>query len=265
MFTSQAIWMGGLPMTYGVFGQGIDCIDEDEYATTGWRYCSETQIASIGWRDHGGVTTYYSSSLNPILNNDGGIITSNLFAISEEEVTIRGNIAGRAADGYPRLVDQPNREAFYDEYFNPSSNSARRFENIYNVRQGDYIFINRPVQDIFGHGFLVVGWGEITSCPDALSRLWKFTTPSNQDERQLFADFASAGTNLVVPYVVDFSGGISFRQLQQPRPRPFYCAEHENPNSFLLNDSYAFYAFPDGVVTINVPQLYTPTEWSWEN
>jgi len=126
---------------------------------------------------------------------------------------------------------------------------------------GDYLYINRSNADL-GHGFLVIGWGEITSCPDALGRIWTYDPPLDQQHGQLFTDFADAGTDLVVPYVVDFSGGISFSQLQRVRPRPFYCTFHQNPGSFALEDSYAFYDFPNET-TIEVQQLYTPITWTW--
>jgi hypothetical protein len=75
-------------------------------------------------------------------------------------------------------------------------------------------------------GFLVVGWGEITSCPDALNSIWTFDILNTRRLYQSSAEAQNAGETYVVPYVVDFSGGIRYGQLQRPRPRPFYCAEY---------------------------------------
>jgi len=123
-----------------------------------------------------------------------------------------------------------------------------------------------------GHGFLVVGWGKITSCPDALNRIWAYTSAANENYGQLFPSFEDAATELIVPYVVDFSGGISTGQLQRPRPRPFYCAQYNDEmvsqdledDFFRLRDTYQFLGYPLLSVTINADQLYIPLAWNWK-
>jgi hypothetical protein len=264
MFTSEAYWIGGLPMTFDR-PQNTGCPVEAELAETGWRYCSNDQVASYGWRDHGALTTYYSDrlGLNPIISENGGIITRNLFAIDQGEINDLIQIAGSIGEGYPLLINSSNREDFYQNYFNPNSLNARRFEDIQSVELGDYIFINRPITDSLGHGFLVVGWGEITSCSNALGRFWTYDIPSDPNDGQLFVSFTNANNHLVVPYVVDFSGGIHYAQLQQPRARPFYCAQHHNPRFFRINDSYEFYRFPKTSVAIEASDLFTPMNWNW--
>jgi hypothetical protein len=265
MFTSESIWMGGLPMTFDYQLTDRECPSVGDLES-GWRYCSQDEIASFSWRAHTALTTYYSSENNPIVSSERGIISLNVFGITTEELVVRNQIAGRLTEeGFPLLTQEQNRCQFYDEYFNPSSTSDRLFSGIQQVQQGDYLFINRDA--ITGHGFLVVGWGQITSCPDALSKLWTFTTSTSAMEGQLFPNFPSAGSNLIVPYIVDFSGGISYSQLQRPRPRPFYCAQYndgEDGNFFNLLDSFAFYGMPIDIVIFDNNQIYVPITWRWD-
>jgi hypothetical protein len=261
MFTSQSFWMGGLPMTYDFSNISPEaCPALAEESQTGWRYCNQTQRASYGWRDHSALVTYYSSFLNPIIDSDEGLLSRGRLARSEDEILQLNIVAGRITDGYPLLIEGSNKQQFFDQFI---INNPGDFEEIERVQTGDYIFINRSRTNINGHGFLIAGWGEVTSCPDALNRIWNYASISDPGiEGQLFDTYRSG--HLIVPYVVDFSGGISYTQLQAPRPRPFYCARHENPRSFILDDDYAFYGFPRSEVAISKNELYRPENWVWE-
>jgi len=268
--------MGGLPMTFDFGSTDVTCPSEG-IAQSGWRYCSQDEVASFAWRAHPQQTIYYSSSGNSILDSDRGVLAVNALATgasnSLERATLSQIAGNHGAGGLPLLTQEGNRRAFYEEYLNPDSTSDRAFGGIQNVQQGDYVYINRSNPNR-GHGFLVVGWGEITSCPDALSRVWRFEDPQG-DARygRLLPRFNDAGTDLIVPYVVDFSGGINTGQLQRPRPRPFYCAQYDdntdgNPstdNVFVLEDDYAFFGYPVFSVEIAASRLYTPLVWNWGN
>jgi hypothetical protein len=148
---------------------------------------------------------------------DRGVLSVNVFATgplkSIERETLNRIAGNHGQGGFPNLTTEASRIEFYNQYFNPGNVSDRTFTGIQNVQQGDYIYINRRDPDT-GHGFLVVGWGQITSCPDALDRVWTFEIAANQGYGQLFPSFGQAPTNLIVPYVVDFSGGVTTGQLQ---------------------------------------------------
>jgi hypothetical protein len=275
VFTSESIWMGGLPMTFDFESTDLTCPSVGT-AESGWRYCSQDEVASFAWRAHEQQTIYYSSNGNSILNSDRGVLAVNALATgddgSPERQTLSQIAGNHRAGGFPLLTQEENQRAFYEEYLDPSSASERAFQGIQNVQQGDYVYINRRDPDT-GHGFLVVGWGEITSCPDALNRMWIYTSPANGNYGQLFPRFGDADSDLVIPYVVDFSGGINTGQLQRPRPRPFYCAQYDDnidgdPSTddfFILRDDYAFFGYPEFSAEIAASQLYTPLIWNWEN
>jgi hypothetical protein len=269
MFTSQAIWMGGMPMTLDV--------DENELcdsdipavtATTGWRYCFDSQLASYGWRSHDPLVAYYASQFNTVLPNDGRLILEVSFGTTQQ-ITKLNEIGGNLVlEGLPLLEVFENKRLFYNEYISLSPdivplNSPRIFfDGILGVETGDYVHINP--NRLSGHGFLVVGWGEITSCLDALNSIWTFDIPNTRTLYQSVADAQRTGAIYVVPYVVDFSGGISDGQLQRPRPRPFYCAEYSDGNFFGLESNYLFYKFPESSGQLSYSNLFVPIDWSWQ-
>ncbi|MCL4880465.1 MAG: hypothetical protein KJ064_27685 [Anaerolineae bacterium] len=63
-FTSELIWIGGMPMTRGVpETPGEETCDNDHDAnTSGWRYCRSEEHGSFSWRAHEALMAYYSSS-----------------------------------------------------------------------------------------------------------------------------------------------------------------------------------------------------------
>jgi hypothetical protein len=236
-------------------------------ATTGWRYCFDSQLASYGWRSHDPLVAYYASQFNTVLPNDGGLILEVSFGTTQQRENLN-RIGGRLRlDGLPLLEVYENKQLFYNEYISlspdivPLSNPRIFFDGILGVETGDYVHINP--NDVFGHGFLVVGWGEITSCPDALNSIWSFGAPDTRTLYQNFADAQTAGAMYVVPYIVDFSGGIRDGQLQRPRPRPFYCAEYKDGRYFEFL-TYYFYKFPDSEVELNYSSIFVPVDWLWQ-
>jgi hypothetical protein len=150
-------------------------------------------------------------------------------------------------------LDEPSEAAaLYDAIIDPdTTDSTLTIHNITNVSAGDYIFVERNSIE-FGHGYLVVGWGQIMSCPSALSTTWGFS--SDDAQSLLYPSFASAPSNAaIVPYVVDFPGSVdSPNQTQRPRPRPFYCSYFNDPTTLrhqLVSDGFAFFTLPN---TINI-------------
>ena len=277
LFISEAVWMGGLPMTYNVDTQGNTdplsrCQDSAslDLNIAGWRYCDEessgTGVSTRVWRTHQGITIYYS--------RDASIGENNVIAqhgqrkavfVLFTDGAIRSDFAELAGNlqtlGAPQL-DQ-NQQAFFDRYINPNTQNQYTIQGITSVRPGDYIFINR--QTVNGHGLLIAGWGAVMSCPSALSKVWTFSPSALAEQGQLFQTFGDAEGAAVVPYVVDFPGPIDppGNQLQLPRARPFYCSQYRNPGFFSLEDDWAFYTFPS-TVTIPVDRLYISANWQWE-
>ena len=146
------------------------------------------------------------------------------------------------------------------------------------------------------HGFFVAGWGPIQSCPTALTQTWSLNISSVVGTGSLYIDHTSAlagyaARPFIVPYVVDFPGGVDRTQqnitsgalsdqLQRPRPRPFYCSAYDDPATNPVrpdgspSDSnfepqyptgyWRFYTLPVGPVVIRAERLYFPLgEWFW--
>jgi hypothetical protein len=303
VFNSQAIWMGGLPMTIDVNADESPVIQRCGNSTSfdlgGWRYCEEEVPGTNGqstkvWSNHRGIVCYFSAlptaaslgiqcNSNPnlpghesnlVLDQRGEYLgTFNIFetrgegtelSFERREIisTTMGNLRN---EGAPRLDENPS--IFFNTFINPDTPTEFTVQRITEIQQGDYIFVERASE--FGHGYLVVGWGDIMSCPSALSRIWTFS-PGNA---QLFASFLSAQNRNVVPYVVDFPGSAdSSNQTQRPRPRPFYCADYQDPNTnqdpnnirFQRTlDGFAFFTLPNSI-SLPINFLYTDMDWKWE-
>jgi hypothetical protein len=290
-FNAEAIWMGGLPMTYSYginpqtgaaeLDRNITCANSNDYNLAGWRYCVEegdprdpdVRIASDPWVNHTALTRYYGSDANVVLDENGMEVADfELFdpvdlEIRDEVTQVGGNLFQQ---GFPMLDNDP--VPFFDRFINPDSQNEHTVDRITDIKTGDYLFILRG--NTLGHGFLIVGWGEIMSCPSALGTIWSFETPIQSYEGQIYMRYTDRPPNLpVVPYIVDFSGGIDSSQLQLPQPRPFYCSQYENPQNFQNNlfDSWRFYTFIHQGTTSLQDQVTTPTshiyvsqEWEWE-
>jgi|GEM_PF-2014947 hypothetical protein len=295
VFNSQAIWMGGLPMTYDVDQNGLaflqQCGDSLLYDLGGWRFCNEEGIETGNstkvWSNHRGIVCYYSNSPEGLNFPCGSIYPHNnivlppvqhgryitTFEIFNPEDEYRryewlSDIVDQLREGGGSNLDQQPQQ-FYEALINPSSaNQEHTINGITELHTGDYVFVERSLASNAGHGYLIVGWGQISSCPTALSNIWSFS--DNPDHSRLYYSFEQAQTNnvtYVVPYVVDFPGSVdSGNQTQRPRPRPFYCADYRDPqtnNYQLLSDGFAFFTFPNAV-TLPVSALYTSPDWTWE-
>jgi hypothetical protein len=299
VFSSEAIWVGGLPMTFDVdMQQEIivqECKDSILYHIGGWRYCDREagingQSTKV-WSNHQGIVCYYAQApldigfrcaegdgietafdVNNIViptNQHGEYIATfdlfDEFGNRREEITeVLPTL--RETGGEPVIDNNPSD--FYDRFIDPNSNDLEfHIDGIEQIQAGDYVFVERRFDNDNTHGFLVVGWGNIMSCPSALELLWIYETPSQGTNQyaQLYTNFASAPDN-VVPYVADFPGSVdSGNQTQRPRPRPFYCADYFDPstqNYQTVNDGFAFFRFPNSIA-IPHQKLYQSESWEW--
>jgi hypothetical protein len=151
-------------------------------------------------------------------------------------------------------------------------------EKIKEIQAGDYIFINSGPVSLGGvggngtdnHGFLVVGWGEIQDCTNALS------------QRFIFANTHSPGTIVpivnqmpptrTIPYVVDFPG-VGSGKRQQSKPRPFYCSVANDTGVPLGSDGTAgrftsghgwfFVKLPNNIIIQNNVLVNDLSNWAW--
>jgi WD40 repeat protein len=66
LFTSEAIWMGGLPMTR-INANDTSCTspENSDFSNTVWRYCTSTKYATIGWKLHGSLLSYFAEFKSP--------------------------------------------------------------------------------------------------------------------------------------------------------------------------------------------------------
>jgi hypothetical protein len=194
--------------------------------------------------------------------------TFQIFVLQDDGFVTRSEITnalGNLRDkGGPVLDENPS--IFYNNFIvNTQNESPYIIPNITNLQTGDYAFSGQGYTASWGHGYLIAGWGPISSCPTALSKVWSLEILPNA----LFLDHTSAVANYTyaVPYVVDFPGSVdSDKQTQRPRPRPFYCINYNDPVTmkYQINDNgLSFHSLPS-VVSIPFKNLYTSDIWAWQ-
>lgn len=274
LFTSEAIWMGGLPMTY------IDqtCpTNEDQHGTWCLDFSGNNgYVASKAWRLHPALVAYYTGTDHPLIYDpQQSIRYQNSFLINTTpqigDFVVRASIESipplsesnpisnredrYAADGVENFfrfaddafayqdaaVDLADWAQYYLNY-NPTT------YNVNPIEKGDYIIISSSADR---HGFIVVGWGDIATCTQA-------EQISSANPTPVFYDTWQSNT---VPYVVDYSYAVdattSNDRTQTPIARPFYCsAVALDPGSFGDHDWY-FYHLPHSI-TISVDNLHIP-------
>ena len=250
---------------------------------------------------------------------DGPLCDASIFVNKPLPAAIEGECDSRDRNrGFPNLNNDATRQVFYNQFISNTAflnndsvdggGGGRNLQGmsgvnitgaLHEMTRGNYITV--PSGD--GHGFFVVGWGPIVSCPRALGEdaqfsniLWILANDPEIASQASVAGhiplpiFSSSNDAIpyesedvvideafnysyVVPYVVDFPGSIDRpesaegHQLQRPRPRPFYCSTYNDPTSF---DStwekgfWLFYTFLDNEnLQIIADVLYTP-ELNWE-
>ncbi|MCI0714175.1 MAG: SH3 domain-containing protein [Chloroflexi bacterium] len=252
VFISEAIWMGGLPMTVG---DPNSCLIIDPATAvapgSGWRYCWVETSGNTGpsWDHHKSLITYYTNGTAPIPSAN---LPNSILADKGEQLMFTG-LADKKGNSISALD--------VNGYFNYLSvgvvgdkDGLSEFARTHlgQLQKGDYMWINSYSSAVAGsdvHGFLIVGWGEPMDCSDALST--NFTAAS-------FADTIPPDPTLAVPYVVDFV------VVQKPIPRPFYCSRFQEPGrpNFVPHEWF-FYTLPDQI-SIPDSELYTDPLWQWE-
>lgn len=279
VFMSEALWMGGLPMT---IGESNSCTTIE--VNSGWQYCSEPNLtaASKVWSVHKGIVAYYTDSIPPqsgatsnnLLESWGNIVGTEVSIITSTD--INPLYITLLKDGGNLVVDAAGLALFMKTELVTSSHA---------IVKGDYVWINTPDP----HGFLIAGWGEISNIPSAsgMSSCDDLLASSANGTLVLYSSVAEAqqaGKTNVVPFVVDFPGN-----LQNPIARPFYCTWYlqseyyraENlpiPNlaedggfardpigdyeGYLGRHNWFFYRLSDSI-TIEFQNLYPLDEWIW--
>jgi hypothetical protein len=295
------------------------------YASVPWKsHGGLTQYYSKRDLDVNGVRDYNNVLKHPVLGDQRGqmVAVFDFYVRSDANFAAGGMCddtvvtvdpkcdAGALRRGFPNLDNPAEQEQFYthriaDTAFldnindgtNPDDPSGQRKlgypsppvvsgDILSTISTGDYVTI--PSGD--GHGFLVVGWGPIMSCPAALeNQIWLLNDETfdyykaQADHKsiivkRLYMTHDEARNAAVefryqypVPYVVDFPGSIDQEgptpQVQLPQPRPFYCAAYNSePQNIKLQFDlsfnfgfFRFYEFPDTIV-VRRNQIYPASD-----
>jgi len=229
---------GGLPMTVEKDWDGVNCSNESG-AGGGWRTCAGGN-ATTNWRGHRQLIDYLVEFIG------ARVITNSL----------RTDVNGNSLD-YFSYTDTATYRA-EGALENPliagdglvnDAGALGRFadDNLSGIEAGDYMFINSgnysSVSNADDHGYIVVGWGNVINCADAL------------EDSSLAALQTEKTSGDQVPYVVDYSygGAVDNRGwTQDPRPRPFYCSKYSQGDSYQPfgdggSHEWFFYHIPDYV------------------
>ena len=256
VFVSEAVWIGGMPMTEGLTDS---CSNPSAGNNSGWRYCWGNQGASNPWDDHRHLVAYFTNSNLPNYSITNDVLmqsgypnnTGVQFNFPGSGTRFDNRIASFRDGGASDLASYLNLTAglvtnatglatFVSSEFNASGRQ---------LQLGDYMYINPLNQD--DHGLLVVGWGPILPCADAIAA--RFNIDS-------FEPIYTTTVNQIVPYVADFT------RAQSPVPRPFYCTMYLEPGglvNFAVHDWY-FYTIPNQI-TLSISKIYVDPNWQWEN
>jgi hypothetical protein len=296
LFVSEAIWIGGLPMTIDDDLQGNPNInsycsvlpvppDYPEANYRGWRYCpagSEATLSApvtgpqvtVPWRLHNALGSYFSTP---------GPAAPNTINSQVLEAPYKGRRIGSF------LLTEPPLNGYIDDAIDRNAGGARNLRrpdlalwaktNLSAIKAGDYLWINSgpepkgvggPGSDF--HGFLIAGWGEIETCATALGRVYQIGSQYTSTTILVARPPEDVPTKTdgspfyLIPYVVDFAGAKDNR-IQRPIPRPFYCSWYADPISttlrfFSYGHSWFFYTVADQV-SISANQLYVYPDWEW--
>jgi len=275
VFISEAIWMGGMPMTKDLGQTSCGATADNE----GW--CFEPINTSKGnpsnpWDEHHYRVSYYTNATPPptlwsfpIINN---VLSNYSLSNKGEQLTFSTTLFSNRFAGNRSPVDTFNNPDtpigddpvtdFFDSIpilrsgnisSTPNLNALISAE-LSSLKIGDFLAIDPYVSstESNGHGFLVVGWGETVSCSIAMATNQRYTIANFRESIQ--PDFTT-------PYVVDFT------QTQSPTARPFYCSMYDDQippiqNRFSRHDWY-FYILRNSL-TLPVSQIYVDPNWTWD-
>jgi hypothetical protein len=259
MFVSEAIWMGGMPMTVGE----PDSCGVAHFVDSGWRYCWSSVVngqdvsrtSSTAWRVHKGLGEYYTNATLPSANpieSSNSILADKGQQLQFVDIIESDRLVATDISSYIGPVDYGGNGFDIDEL--GISNFSR--QHLGQLQAGDYMFINSydptvpPEKRGDYHGLMVVGWYSPMDCESA------FELELSPNAFDISASDTSLDTAMV-PWVADFTS------VQQPLPRPFYCTRYlqAQMEDFVAHDWY-FYTLPDEI-TIGVDQIYADPNWDW--
>jgi hypothetical protein len=259
-FNSEAIWIGGMPATFS-FDENAnlsfeDCLaqnsnNDGDIFWSGWRFCREDYDTAI-WKSHHGIVAYFSKYYSDEFNRQNQIDISNVIPQTQhgdmlalinfnptyvsltEFRMIAGDLTtyGAPCLGSLYITEPVSSDCLNSDVSLNRSNVVSYLEalnplivqggnGLHHVKTGDYMYVERDknvINEHPRHGYLVVGWGNVLSCDAALDVVWTFDAVT-----KIYKDFdiASSELNSVIPYVVDFPGGIdSISKPQNQLPRP---------------------------------------------
>jgi hypothetical protein len=275
-FTSEAIWMGGLPMTR-VNSDDNNCNSpvNQNGNTSSSRYCSDQKLPTIAWSQHQRLLYYYANPILPGVKEVNNLISGKgtlSAVIFRYETKIQPGVFNKIAKPSFGREDIHLRSGGKDS-LNKQKISDWSKDNLEWLSAGDYVFIDsgpKAQQGVGGgdfHGFLVIGWGEVKTCLDALNSVYKLSTGSTvKDFLVVDLTYVSSPDVNVTPYVVDFPG-VGKSGLQSSRPRPFYCSAYEDitvnkPAYFAAPHNWWFVQLPTAV-SISPSQLGDLSNWTW--
>jgi hypothetical protein len=268
VFTSEAIWMGGMPMT----NSGADFPARD----LGWWHTGEGPQDS--WTQHRHIIRYFTEDLsylskgsyliegiNQILVGERGSVLPD--TIRDPDTRLPINPGGDSNGGFYTSIsrsdfaegDYISADSLLVGKLLASSQEVSEFVQCQIARNtlddwddsqicnqdltrlpeaGDYVLIDSWITEDgsrkeSAHGLLVVGWAKTQNCDHALATTYSFSA-SNPNER-LYLTLADAGGfgSDVVPYVADFSHGAGGTgQTQSEIARPFYCTMYNETSGF---------------------------------
>lgn len=296
-FTSEVIWMGGMPMNLEN-DIGAICLTHQEgqgvIPTSDWYYCPNTPnsqgIGAKGWVNHQDI-----GILDRLPFTRVGVIPADSTRAEQQQLEEeRDDIALDYQARFVRnLIDIPG--ILFNSSVPELMSGLLEVNQAELLKRGDYIFINNTDNSTLRHGVIVVGWGEPKDCDDAIDHVLDRTVsapPLGITIPQLFDTSDEAQRNSIqypVPYISDFSGWIGAQgqntdstplaQIQSPAPRPFYCTvfsgDGSHPN-FPFGEGAANLAFGwynwelysiDDQFTISIEEFQAyannaPT-WTW--
>lgn len=275
IFVSEAIWMGGLPMTYGI---PESCTSTTNQSDKGWRYCfglttSPTgDYASAPFDTHEDLFAYWATGYQNavLIGNRGSQLLFPGLPISQNIQYIWGGDTLETTNHDLSLYNgsQVMGNLFFGVVSDPQglSNRVQQLltDNSQNriIQMVDYIYINT----VPSHGLIIVGWQEALNCIQAFEHQPNWLI---DDFGVSFQDAQAKQIPNPVPYVADFTDPAS---TQRTTPRPFYCTrfnEDYDAAYFNLHNWY-FFTLPDSVSLPNpmlsptAPnRIYIDPRWQW--
>ncbi|MGB1216869.1 MAG: hypothetical protein ACPG5P_03290 [Saprospiraceae bacterium] len=264
----------GIVAHFSQYYTGDDLQDEENFGTNDPTDDDYVQNSVIPLEQHGEMVAVFSQDgFRDVINIQNGL-NMNLFGLRELGT-----------------IDNPNlekRQTLFDALYALNPILIDGSNGLEKVKIGDYVYVERAKngnRKPRRHGFVVAGWGPLTSCESALTTFWHVNEPGATQSTLLYRSLSDVPATLsgAIPYVVDFTGILGEYDIdangqlsddpdgqdQYPRPRPIYCTQYnytmiDGEPSYLqeYRDGFAFYSFPDSV-SLPADRLYSSEQWQW--